>query len=455
MSYYIDIYGRFVNFVNDYSDNCSTYPYPQNRTSASTSTVPDYNFNSLTQPVECQYAPPLSSRSTSKTIMIDSHDGYKPFSPTEQKTTKAADQTFEFNKHQSEAESRLDPNLINELGETNLHIAAYNGNVKVVKQLLKDHASINALTYQDKTPIGCAIENYIQYHDECDFEVIKLLVKHGGYDGSLGTDKTKKILQREIFVIQSGILISNKPIIDILIKAGADKKAIQELIAGEKIQNDETPHEEHSLKKKKRNRKKKSLNSGSEAWKNIDLGANQVKETPLHIAAQTGNLEAIRRLLRENADIHAVSYQNKTPMYHAICNYKKNINENVNKNNFNIVRELVIHGGYGVTPQNEKETQFLKNILEREIFVSHDDIWVPQTRVIKALINAGANKKVMRELIDEKIKEYGDKRILEARSWAYYYEACVILANPSETISFQSSFFHHESNLPKSVTQPP
>lgn len=174
---------------------------------------------------------------------------------------------------------------------------------------------------------------------------------------------------------------------------------------------------------------------------------NKFGETPLHIAVRKGNREAMMNLVA-NAEIHSVTLRDRTPLWYALCRCKQKFNEY----NLNIVRDLVKHGGYDVIPQSEKESQFLKKNLEKEIFVLHD-IVVPQTRIIDILSKTGANKKAMRELVDEKIKEYGEK-IMKSHSWAYYHEACIILADPSDS-SFERSIFHQEFKLPRLVTQPP
>lgn len=412
---------------------------------------------------------------------------------------------------QKEIDQEIDPTIVNELGETNLHIAAQNGDLKTIKKLLKANANISAVTLEGKTPINYAIYSYIKYINENTLKVIQLLVKHGGYDGaSRETDKTKELLLKEIFVLQNDVLIPHPHVIDILIRAGADKKAMKALVdetyynskmdqelwshyspvdkmltdssataslkrrslydelilhkhfekdvdTGPNIHN----HDLHTKQNYSSDSSSVLINpleehvstkkKGRIKKKPIDLNAQSDRgETLLHKAVSKGDLNKVKDFVKSGANIHAFTFGYKTPMSYALNNYKQNPTEN----NLNIVRFLVKHGGYSATQDNEK-AQFAKNALNNEIFVPKNGKLIPHSYNIEILIMAGADMKAMKKLVDDNYNKAGKKKIDDSHLWPYYNQACRNLGVSLETVSDDTSPLHEEIKLPSNLSTIP
>lgn len=394
---------------------------------------------------------------------------------------------------EADPDFEIDPNLVNELGESNLHIAASNGNFEIVQKMLKANPNIGALTLEGKTALNYAISSYKKYINEDTLKCIQLLVKHGGYSASQDTNKTKELLFKEIFVLLNGALIPDAHAIDILIRTGADKKAMKELIDEklehysktmdhelwlhyspvEKMLSDpcetaslhrRSPYDDailaryfSSLNLEKSAEKVPNLDNSdllrkqNDSFEPYPVAINSLEKhvpkkrrrkkendhggTPLHMAIPKGNLKAIEDLVKRGADIHALTFKGKTPISYAINNYKQHPGENSLK----IVRLLVEYGGYGPAPEGSQKAEFAKQALSKEIFTQNDGNLFPHAYNIEILIKAGADEKAMKELVADKLMECRKKNSENVHLWPYFEAAIGKLADPMTHLAQRSS----------------
>lgn len=75
-------------------------------------------------------------------------------------------------------------------------------------------------------------------------------------------------------------------------------------------------------------------------------------QTPLHVAVRYGNLAAMRYLLENNADVHAL-YRHTTPLYAALSLKK-----------FDIAKLLITEGKASVIPTNQAEVAIIEQLFD-------------------------------------------------------------------------------------------
>ena len=183
-------------------------------------------------------------------------------------------------------------------GGTPLSTAAGNGNLELVKLLLKCGARVNALNRDENfySPLVAAIGN---------LPIVKLLLKQG-------VDVNAVIGSRDMTALQLAVTLGSKEIVEVLLQYGADVNAIDK------------DHQTALMKVVYRsNRDQGALDIielliDRKANINItDIDGNSA----LMLAAKVGFVTAIDLLLQSGADIHVQNNRGHTPIALATMAY--------------------------------------------------------------------------------------------------------------------------------------
>jgi ankyrin repeat protein len=171
-------------------------------------------------------------------------------------------------------------NKESDLGDTPLHEAALSGNKDIVEDLLKAGAGVNAQNQWGHTPFYQAMSSY---RAPIKRDIVELLLKHGA-----DVNKADKYYGTTPLHWAASPLIKAKN--------KKDDKIIAELL----------------------------LNAGAKASINQ---RNKWGQTPLHVAAPSGNKEIVKLLLDAGADVNAVDNNGKTPLRLAAEGGRKDVAE--------------------------------------------------------------------------------------------------------------------------------
>lgn len=275
-----------------------------------------------------------------------------------------------------------DKNLIQNLGWSSLHIAAWEGDLKASKTLINAGANVEAKDNNGLTPLHRAIQSG-------QIGTVQILIA-GGADVNA---KNHHGVTPLICSVDRGVGKGKIEIVKVLLNAGAEV-------------NERNVHNETPLYIAAANQ------SGGKAVKIlIDAGAEvNVKEkymdTPLHIAASRGHFENVKALLDAGANVHAKNKLlfDETPLQSAFrstgeydvktvkalinagadVHAKSGFQETVlfsaaGKGNVAIIQTL-IRAGLDV---NEKSEHGLTPL--------HDAAWGGHFEAVKTLIDAGAD----------------------------------------------------------------
>uniref|UniRef100_UPI0020799703 ankyrin repeat domain-containing protein n=1 Tax=Spiroplasma endosymbiont of Lariophagus distinguendus TaxID=2935082 RepID=UPI0020799703 len=183
--------------------------------------------------------------------------------------------------------------------ETPLHLAIEKENLEIVKTLLDNDADVNMQNKDSKTPLHLAIEKE-------NLEIVKELLNIK--EINIENIETNEIKNQEIKEI---IISTNR------LRGGADEMNLDQL------------HSKY---------KKDLIDSISDNnLEIVKILANSVNlnqlienETPLHLAIEKENLEIVKTLLDNDADVNMQNKDSKTPLHLAI-----------EKENLEIVKELL------------------------------------------------------------------------------------------------------------------
>lgn len=149
--------------------------------------------------------------------------------PESQRTQVVANYTFG-SSPPAETVMRVVTNQKKYRGETPLHGAVSNDNLEKVEKLIEEGADVHAITFRGKTPLSYAMNNYKRNLDGKKFKMIEILVAAGGFSKSIVDTTLKNHLEREIFILKYSVYVPHSGNIDILIKAGANKQAMKDLV---------------------------------------------------------------------------------------------------------------------------------------------------------------------------------------------------------------------------------
>ena len=245
-----------------------------------------------------------------------------------------------------------DKNLIQNLGWSSLHIAAWEGDLKASKTLISAGANVDVKDNAGFTPLHRAIQSG-------QIGTVQILIA-GGADVNAKNAYGVTPLIRSVDGDGKGKI----EIVKVLLNAGAEV-------------NERNVHNETPLYIAAANQ------SGGKAVK-ILIGAGaevNVKEkymdTPLHIAASKGYFENVKALLDAGANVHAKNKFDKTPLQSAFgstdeCDVKT-------------VKALIAAGADVNAKRKTGFRDFIPTVLYDAVTTCEE------AEVIKILINAGAD----------------------------------------------------------------
>jgi ankyrin repeat protein len=211
-------------------------------------------------------------------------------------------------------ENGSDPDAFNENGVTPLHAAAFHGNLAKVKLLVQFKASVNIATDDGATPLFFAAVR--QHQEVCEFLLSKgakldiysacALGKTADVESLLKADpklansKDKRLARTPLFwAARSG----DPKLVKLLLTQGADVhvRAPRYYHAGNVVEGP-----------------------------TIDRGPNEradAGETPLHVAAEAGRVDAVHLLLEKGADANSKDKRSGTPLHQACANHHPGVIE--------------------------------------------------------------------------------------------------------------------------------
>lgn len=195
-------------------------------------------------------------------------------------------------------------------GETPLHFAVFKNRLPAVELLLKHGADVNAANRTGVVPL-----HYATYYGlNEDHEILELLLKQEGVlvdarSAAGGSTNSSTALQ---------IAVSFKKArhVKLLLEHGADIT-----IPSEQLKEPDTLHHIVSAR----------YDADSKIWTmiidtiGVDVNCRRDgQRTPLHRAVLERNPDAIRALLRHNADVNAKDINGQTPLHYTIIESEKN-----------------------------------------------------------------------------------------------------------------------------------
>jgi ankyrin repeat protein len=190
---------------------------------------------------------------------------------------------------------------------TPIMIASSKGYLDIVKELIKAGADVNKENDDEATPIFFASNGHL--------EIVKELIKAGADVNYQMNDGTTPIM----FASKNGHLEIVKELIKELIKAGAD--------VNKENDNEITPI---FLASKNGHLEivKELMKTGADVNKENDNG-----ETPIMTASHMGHLKIVKELIKEGADVNKENTRGDTPLFDASA-----------KGHLEIVKELIKEG---------------------------------------------------------------------------------------------------------------
>ena len=174
--------------------------------------------------------------------------------------------------------------------EKNIHIYSSKNEIDKVESYIKDGGDIDSLGEYDSTPLHYACR-------EGNFEIVKLLVKHGA---DVNRENRYSTIY-PIFDILSSIKAKESlPLILFLIESGADIMAVDSF--GNTILH-------YAIEQEMIELIKLSIEFGCD----INYTKRDDKDTPLHYSCFQKNREIIYFLIKHGADRNRLNIYNKTP----------------------------------------------------------------------------------------------------------------------------------------------
>ncbi len=211
---------------------------------------------------------------------------------------------------------------LNKQAQTPLHLAATNGHYDVCETILeKDPSQVNSVTTCGNTPLHqAAIGGHV--------EIIRLLIEHGA-----NIEQADNKGQTPIFI---SALESQGKAFRALLNAGANINTLSEDSGNVLHAAASKPSSEMSFMFNN----KKAVDKVKLMIESKDKSGN----TPLHIAATSGNIEAVTDLIKQGANINEPGRDGRTPLHFA-----------ADTNQTKVVKILLLNGANTET----KDTVFL------------------------------------------------------------------------------------------------
>ncbi|XP_078575768.1 uncharacterized protein LOC144861671 [Branchiostoma floridae x Branchiostoma japonicum] len=232
-------------------------------------------------------------------------------------------------------------------GATSLFVAAQEGHVEVVQQLLKAGADVEKARQGGATPLYIAAQNG-------HVEVVQQLLKAGAE-----VDKARQTGATPLYIAaQNG----HVEVVQQLLKAGAEVDKAKQDGATPLLIAAEEGHVEVV---------QQLLKAGAEVDK-----AKQDGATPLFIAAQEGHVEVVQQLLKAGAEVDKAKKSGVTPLYIA-----------TKEGYVEIVQQLLKAGAdMGKTIQLEEPTQQRTDLTPLHFAAESGDL-----NTVNVLVSAGAD----------------------------------------------------------------
>ncbi|MFC1781263.1 ankyrin repeat domain-containing protein [Planctomycetota bacterium] len=215
------------------------------------------------------------------------------------------------------------------LSTNNLHIAARNGNREIVELLIDEGADVNAKTSYNITPLHYAVENGHK-------EIVELLLANGA-DLSI---KRNTLISSGFTALHDAVDLGQIDIVELLIAGGADVNVltdsdvsplyIAELKDYEEIANllrkngaeDISPTLYGAFENGDIEQIKLLISQGADINVKINRG-----QTLLHMASERGDKEIAELLIENGADINAKNNAGGSSLHSAVMSGHKNIVE--------------------------------------------------------------------------------------------------------------------------------
>jgi ankyrin repeat protein len=173
--------------------------------------------------------------------------------------------------------------------EKNIHVYSLKNQVGKVKNYLKHGGDVDSLGEYDSTPLHCACR-------EGNIEIVKLLIKYGA---DVNCQNRYSTIYPIFDVLASTTITDSLPIIQLLIEEGADIKVVDSF--GNTLLH-------YAIEKEMIELVKLSISLGCD----IDFTERHDKDTPLHYAYLQKNEEIIDYLIKHGANNKKLNIYNKT-----------------------------------------------------------------------------------------------------------------------------------------------
>lgn len=231
-------------------------------------------------------------------------------------------------------EAGPDLGLCHDSQATLLHRAAWWGRKKAVEALIELGADLNAADMAGGTPLHAAIqEGSTPYWDVIEgphTDIMKLLLEHGAKadvankDGrtALHGSASRGDVNAVSLLIEHGADVNagdgeNRTPLDLA--TGRSRQKVVDLLVSKGAKTVEERRREGTARHDERGPVPVSRDTG------IGVRGPVPWKTPLHQAVEKGDIEAVRSLLAQGADINAKSWNSETPLGTAVYHRQKEI----------------------------------------------------------------------------------------------------------------------------------